>query len=149
MQLALDLGSKMGVAWTDDECPDCYRYDCLRLIGRKFKDRGVRYLAFWRFLNRLLPSPEVIYYEQVRRHKSTDSAHVHGGFRAVLEMYCISRQIPLIGLGVGEIKIHATGRGNADKPAMIAAARSRLDYDGNDPDEADALWILDRGISRS
>jgi len=40
------------------------------------------------------------------------------------------------------VKRHATGRGNADKAAMVAAAVARW---GGEPteDEADALWIAD------
>ena len=41
------------------------------------------------------------------------------------------------------IKKHATGKGNAGKPLMVAAARERWDRpDLEDEDEADALCIL-------
>ena len=40
------------------------------------------------------------------------------------------------------VKKYATGRGNADKFAMLAAAKDRLGYAGESPDEADALWML-------
>jgi len=42
-----------------------------------------------------------------------------------------------------EMKKHATGKGNAGKPAMISAAKLRLGYPGNDDNEADALWLLE------
>jgi hypothetical protein len=42
---------------------------------------------------------------------------------------------------VGTVKKHATGSGNAGKPAMIAAARAR-GFNLTDDNEADALAIL-------
>ena len=42
-----------------------------------------------------------------------------------------------------EIKKFATGKGNAGKPAMIKAAKDKLDYPGDNDNEADALWILE------
>ena len=42
---------------------------------------------------------------------------------------------------VGTIKRHITGRGNADKDAVIAAVRA-LGFDPADDNEADALALL-------
>lgn len=39
------------------------------------------------------------------------------------------------------LKKYATGKGNAAKPEVLAAAIRRLDYDGHDDNEADALWL--------
>ena len=43
---------------------------------------------------------------------------------------------------VGTIKRHVTGRGNADKAAVIAAVRT-LGFEPADDNEADALALLD------
>ena len=43
---------------------------------------------------------------------------------------------------VGTIKRHVTGKGNADKDAVIAAVRA-LGFDPADDNEADALALLD------
>jgi Holliday junction resolvasome RuvABC endonuclease subunit len=43
---------------------------------------------------------------------------------------------------VGAIKRHVTGRGNADKEAVIAAVRAR-GFTPADDNEADALALLD------
>ena len=53
----------------------------------------------------------------------------------------------IIGIPVGTIKKHATGKGNASKEMMIEAARKKLGYKDDDDNEADALWILDAGIA--
>lgn len=39
------------------------------------------------------------------------------------------------------LKRAATGKGNADKVAVLIAARDRLGYDGVDHNEADARWL--------
>ena len=49
--------------------------------------------------------------------------------------------MPYEGVPVGTIKRFATGRGNADKAAMIAAIRAR-GYDPVDNNEADAIALL-------
>ena len=105
----------------------------------------MRYLLFSRFLGKLIDmvdSPEV-YYEEVRRHAGTTAAHGYGGLVGEIGRLCELRSIPYAGVPVGTIKKHATGKGNAGKPVMIAAAEKRwsVDCDGDD-NRADALCIL-------
>ena len=71
----------------------------------------------------------------------TDAAHVYGGLMATLTAWAELRGVPYQGVPVGTIKIHATGKGNAPKEAMIAAARAR-GFAPADDNEADALAIL-------
>ena len=77
----------------------------------------------------------------MRRHVGTDAAHVYGGLLAVLTSWGELRGVPYEGVPVGTIKRHATGKGNANKDSMIAAARSR-GFDPTDDNEADALALL-------
>jgi crossover junction endodeoxyribonuclease RuvC len=51
-------------------------------------------------------------------------------------------RIPYCGVPVATIKRHITGKGNADKGAVIAAVRA-LGFDPVDDNEADALALLD------
>ena len=44
------------------------------------------------------------------------------------------------------LKVYAAGNGNADKTAMVVAARDRLGYDGLENNEADALWLRALGM---
>ena len=60
---------------------------------------------------------------------------------ASLTSWAELRGIPYQGVPVGTIKKHATGKGNADKQAMIAAARAR-GFSPADDNEADAIAIL-------
>jgi Holliday junction resolvasome RuvABC endonuclease subunit len=82
-----------------------------------------------------------VYFEEIRRHAGTDAAHVHGGLLATLTSWCEQRSLPYQGVPVGTIKRFATGKGNADKQAMIAAVRER-GFEPADDNEADAIAIL-------
>ena len=77
----------------------------------------------------------------MRRHAGTDAAHVYGGLLAGLTAWCEQQAIAYQGVPVGTIKRFATGKGNADKAAMIAAIRAR-GFNPADDNEADALAIL-------
>jgi Holliday junction resolvasome RuvABC endonuclease subunit len=107
----------------------------------------MRYLKFISWLTALDKSVvERVAFEEVRRHVSTDSAHAYGGFMATLTAWCEANNIPYEAVPVGTIKKHATGKGNASKEAMIAAAVAR-GFHPKDDNEADALailyWLLD------
>ncbi len=104
----------------------------------------MRYLRFTNWLteiDRLSGPIASIWFEEVRRHVGTDAAHVYGGLMATLSAWAELRGIPFQGVPVGTIKRHATGKGNADKEAMVAAARAR-GFSPADDNEADAIAIL-------
>lgn len=106
----------------------------------------MRFLRFRRWLLELhstLGPIDEVYYEEVRRHQGTDAAHVYGGFLAHLSAFCEEqhRPIPYAGIPVGTIKKSATGKGNAGKDMMIAAATD-LGFDVKDDNEADAIHLL-------
>jgi Holliday junction resolvasome RuvABC endonuclease subunit len=82
-----------------------------------------------------------VYFEEVRRHAGTDAAHIYGGFLASLTAWCEQNRIPYEGVPVGTIKRHVSGKGNADKAAVISAVRSR-GFNPADDNEADAIAIL-------
>ena len=82
-----------------------------------------------------------VYHEAIRRHVSTDSAHVYGGLLATLTAWCEARNIAYQGVPVGTIKKHATGKGNAGKPEMMQAMRDR-GHPVTDDNEADAIALL-------
>ena len=63
-------------------------------------------------------------------------------FLATLTAWCERHCIPYSAIPVGTIKKHATGKGNADKAAMVAAVRA-LGYEPEDDNEADAIALLD------
>ena len=60
---------------------------------------------------------------------------------ATLTAWCEHHCIAYQGVPVGTTKRHATGKGNADKAAMIDAARAK-GFSPADDNEADAIAIL-------
>ncbi len=140
--LALDLGTTTGWALRG--------FDGLVTTGTasfkpgRYDGGGMRYLRFTNWLTELdrLSGPVgTIWFEEVRRHAGTDAAHVYGGLMASLTSWAELRGIPYEGVPVGTIKRHATGKGNANKAAMIAAAKAR-GFSPADDNEADAIAIL-------
>ena len=110
----------------------------------RFEGGGMRYLRFKRWLTEVKQCADrvdAVYFEEARRHAGVDAAHAYGGFLAHLTAWCEHHQIPYQGVPVGTIKKHATGKGNASKAEMIAAARAR-GFNPQDDNEADALALL-------
>lgn len=140
--LALDLGTTTG--WAIRSAGGLITSGTASFRPGRYEGGGMRYLRFGNWLNELCSLTEpfgAIYFEEVRRHAATDAAHVYGGLMATLTAWAELREIPYQGVPVGTIKKHATGKGNAPKEAMIAAARAR-GFAPVDDNEADALALL-------
>lgn len=137
--VAIDLGTHCGYAIQETTGPPAN--GVLDLSPRQDEGGGMRFLRFLRWLQEI--APHEVWYEKVASHKGTRAAHVYGGLLGQLQAYCEELGVPYRGVSVGTIKKHATGKGNANKAAMIAAAKEKLDYVGDDDNEADALWLLD------
>ncbi|AUM00799.1 hypothetical protein B4966_11945 [Rhodocyclaceae bacterium] len=140
--LALDLGTTTGWALRSRDGHITSGSESFR--PQRFEGGGMRFLRFKRWLTELkghADSIGALYFEEVRRHVSTDAAHAYGGFLATLTAWCEHHGIPYQGVPVGTIKRHATGRGNANKLAVLAAMRS-LGHQPADDNEADALALL-------
>jgi len=153
--LCLDLGSKTGWALHDDGATVS---GTLEFRPGRFEGGGMRYLRFRHWLGEVAAKTskaalvaggaglDAVYFEEVRAHAGTDAAHVFGGFLATLTAWCEQRGVAYQGVPVGTIKRHITGKGNADKAAMIAAVRA-LGFRPSDDNEADALAILHWALS--
>ncbi len=139
-RLALDLGTNTGWAICRDGVT--VSGTASFKVGR-YEGGGMRYLRFQQWLDEVTREGFIdsIWFEEVRRHAGTDAAHVYGGLLATLTAWCEHRGIPYSGVPVGSIKKHATGKGNAPKEAMIAAAVAR-GFSPADDNEADALALL-------
>ena len=104
----------------------------------------MRYPRFWRWLTETTAAADglgALYFEEGRRNTGVDAAHDQDGFRAALTAWWEHQLIPFSGVPVGVIKRHVTGKGNADKAAVVAAVRA-LGHYVHDDIEADALALL-------
>jgi hypothetical protein len=140
--LSLDLGTTTG--WAMQLAGGAIQSGTTSFRPSRYDGGGMRYLRFRGWLAGIAADAqgiEAIYFEEVRRHIGTDAAHLYGGFLATLTAWCEQNRIPYEGVPVGTIKRHVTGKGNADKTAVIEAIRAR-GFKPADDNEADALAIL-------
>ena len=149
--LALDLATTTGWAFI---CHGVLTSGTISFKSGRFEGGGMRYLRFRRWVAEFLEAqqPDVVYFEEVRRHMSTDAAHVYGGLLAQLTAECEARtpKVPYQSIPVGTIKAKATGKGNASKDMMVASAKAKWPCQNiADDNQADALWILETGRTQS
>lgn len=145
--ICLDLGTKCGWAIQDGSFTTSGTED---FSPKRFESSGMRPLKFKNWLTQTIKQGQTqIYFEEVRRHAGTDAAHCYGGLMAVLLMTCEEFGVPCQGIPVGTIKKHATGKGNANKQAMIDAANRKWpDQHVTDDNQADALCLLSLATSK-
>ncbi|WP_342270494.1 helix-turn-helix transcriptional regulator [Rickettsia endosymbiont of Orchestes rusci] len=120
--LALDLGTITGWALHYNNGSITSGTENFKMD--KFEGGGMVFLCFRQWLVDLKNSEggfDEVYFEAVRSHKGIDAAHKYGGFLATLTAFCEHHQIPYLGVPVGTIKKHITGKGNATKYAVIDA----------------------------
>jgi len=124
--LAIDLGTTSG--WAMKSSDGLITSGTVSFRPSHYDGGGMRYLRFQNWLaemDRLSGPITTIFYEEVRRHIGTDAAQVFGGLLATLTSWAELRGVPYQGLPVGTIKKFATGKGNANKTAMMEAVRRR------------------------
>lgn len=127
--------------------------------GMWLLDRGPygRWLNLWSALDRIEESHHVdrVAHQLVERHPTPGrpgltniyAAHCYGAIVAVLEMWAEHHHAKVLTVPVATLKKHATGKGNAPKEAMMAAAAARWPEERiGSTDQADALWLLDYAL---
>jgi Holliday junction resolvasome RuvABC endonuclease subunit len=140
--LALDLGTITGYAIAGADGGITSGTAEFRLD--RWQSGGMRFLRFKRWLTEIKNQAgglDLVVYEQVRKHAGVDAAHSFGGWLAILTAWCDHHDIAYQGVPVGTIKRFITGKGNADKTAVIEAVRAR-GFKPADDNEADAIAIL-------
>jgi Holliday junction resolvasome RuvABC endonuclease subunit len=141
--LALDLGQKTG--WAARNADGAIASGTVEFKPSRWEGGGMVYLRFRAWLQEVDETAGAIgavYFEEVRSHRGVAAAHAYGGVLAHLTAWAEANKIPYRGVPVGTIKRHVTGKGNADKEAVIAAVRA-LGFVPADDNEADALALLD------
>ena len=148
MILALDLGHRIG--WALRSACGVITSGVAEFRPDRWQGGGMKFLRFRRWLTELKADAgglDAVLYEQVRSHAGVDASHAYGGWLAILTAWCEHHGIPYQGVPVGTIKRHVTGKGNADKQAVIAAVR-QLGFAPADDNEADALALLNWAVAQ-
>jgi len=104
---------------------------------------GMRFLRFRRFLSELcaLVQPALLVYEQAH-HRGGAATELLVGMTTRVQETAAELGIEHQGVHSGTLKKWATGRGDASKADMVAAARERCAVDVGDDNEADALLLM-------
>ena len=140
MILSIDIGTSCGWAVLDGDggyvASGTFRLKTRGHPGRRYLDLRHHLATIIR-----LYGPQVVVYEQVRRHAGTRAAHVYGGLLAVLQEWACVHELPIHGVEVSHVKRAATGKGRASKQEMQRAAIDRWALNSVGEDEADALWV--------
>ena len=75
-----------------------------------------------------------------------NQAHQIGELHGVIRLAFHEAEIPVALVAPTARAKYATGKGNAGKAEVLAAAIRRLGYQGHDDNEADALWLRQMAI---
>ena len=171
--LGLDMATRCGVAFTDIEVgkPVIKRpvyMDIWDLSIGTYDSGALRHLRLQQFLTVL--APDLIVFEDVKFTpaqelfkgrsigaivaRTATAAEFLGGLKITLAMWAETHGIPCEGIGISEIKKHATGKGNAGKSDMIRACNEKFgtNFDPETFEEtkvdniADAAWVMDMGV---
>ena len=147
--LALDLGTRTGWALADRGHVE----SGIQVFDvKRGESPGMRYLRFRHWLAEVchvgLGGPfagerlavRLIVYEQTHQRGGA-ATEVAAGFATRVQEHGAQYGLEHAAVHTATLKKWATGRGNADKPAMVAAAQAR-GYGGVDEDEADARLLL-------
>jgi len=119
--------------------------------SKNFKQRagqhvGIKFANASKFFDDHLDEykPNIVFYEIVTFiGKNRSATQTYHGLVGILLAACHSRGINTKSYEVSDIKIAASGKGNATKETMIATAKRQFpDQVIRDDDQADALWIL-------
>jgi hypothetical protein len=141
--LDLDLGQDTG--WAVRTWDGINTSGMVEFKPGRHEGGGRAYLRFRRWLDELrltTNSLAEVVYEEVRAHRGTTAAQIYGAFLGHLTAWAEASEVPYAGVPVGTINRHITGKGNADKRAVVAADQAP-GFDPADDNEADALALLD------
>lgn len=138
--LAIDPGTSCGFAHSSGVSGT---WD---LSVRRDESSGMRLIRLRAKLNEIKAAVgvDLLVFEAARNSKFANAVKVAGAIQGAMEVWAIDWAVDYKGYSPTEIKKHATGKGTADKVAMLRAASAK--WPGlkiEDDNHADALWLLD------
>jgi Holliday junction resolvasome RuvABC endonuclease subunit len=150
--LALDPATTCGFAHSDGMSGS---WD---LSIRRDESAGMRLIRLRGKLNEILSAVgiDLVVFEAARNCAPSmqGALVVQAELQSVIKLFCEDNEIEYRGVSPKEIKKLATGKGNANKLAMCAAAKLKWPdvfpgpIEKLDDNQVDALWILDLATSQ-
>lgn len=134
--LALDLSlTATGVAMPDGTTtrwsPKCRGAERLKVFRELVTDT----------LTDAAPMIDLVVIEEYAFSRAAAHSHEVGELGGVVRLALHDIGVAWVAVGPSSLKKYATGRGNAKKPELLAEAIRRLNFDGHDDNEVDALWL--------
>jgi len=144
--LGLDTGTKTG--WCllkDGKIVESGVQDFSKLRG---ESNGALFLKFRTWLNHILQEQRVkfVAYEMAH-HRGGAATEICVNLTGRVEEVCHELGIEFTGVPSMTLKKWATGKGNADKSRMIEVAKSALDREPIDDNEADSVLLAMYGYA--
>lgn len=93
------------------------------------------------FIVALAGDADLVVLEEYAFHGRNAHSHELGELGGVVRLGLHRAGICWVPVNPSSLKRYATGKGNASKEEVLAAAIRRLDYAGHSNDEADAMWL--------
>ena len=141
--LALDPATKCGWAYMNGGNRISGTWD---LSIRRDESAGMRLIRMRSKLNEIFEQGvDLVVYEAARASAPgrQGALVVQASIQSVLQVWSEDHSLPYRGFSPSEIKKFATGKGNANKDAMMAAVRAKFGVDATaDDNECDAVALL-------
>ena len=148
--LGLDLGTNMGWAVVDKDT-GLIVSGSFTLSGghrdHKFSDLHVRLNDMYVEVEEI-PGVELIMYERPFT-RGLSATRLLWGLAGIVGAVATSWDLPVVEVLPSTIKKHATGRGDADKDAMMAAVVDNFFHEPTNEHEADAIWAADYAAQKA
>ena len=110
-------------------------------------DRGATRLAYLdKRIRETVYGADLVVIEGYSYGSKGAAAYQLGELGGVIRLAFHQMDIPVAVVAPPTVKMLATGKGNAKKEAVLAAAIRRLDYPGSDSNCSDALWLLQAAL---
>lgn len=151
--LAIDPGS-VNLGWAHMLNEHIVMCGTLKLSGNKPET----YTRLYYFINMQLDGiqasgsiirmiPQYIILESFYAPRKMKGANVIPQLRGVVILAAAQRNIPVIEVAPQTVKLHVTGKGNADKDMVRRAINEKYDMSTQTEDEADAISIALTGLN--
>lgn len=115
---------------------------------RRDESAGMRLIRLQSKLNETAKDVDLVVFEAARNcaPKMQGALVVQAELQGIIKIWCETNGVNYRGYSPSELKKHATGKGNAGKAQMVAAAANKWPEKFNgasDDNEVDARWLLD------
>lgn len=113
------------------------------IVPPKGRDRGMLRMQFIRerIVELTYQTIDLIVLEGYAFGAKGQGIYERAELGGIVRYTLFSYELPYVEIAPTALKKYATGKGNAPKDVVFAAAIRKLGYQGSDNNEADALWL--------